>query len=142
MIQRKQSVWLLLAAVCAALMFVWPLYGGTLQNGTVKYFLANSSYSLMIMVALVAALSFFAIFLFKNRPAQMKLVWLALLADIGLTGLAYYNSNRFANGNLFTSGGYKAVVVLPIIVFIFLVLALRGIRADEKMIRNADRFRP
>ncbi len=142
MIQRKQSVWLLLAAVCAALMFVWPLYGGTLQNGTVKYFLANSSYSLMIVIGIVAALSFFAIFLFKNRPAQMKLVWLALLADIGLTALAYFNSSRFAGDPIFKSGGYKAVVVLPIVVFIFLILALRGIRADEKMVRNADRFRP
>jgi len=142
MIQRVQSIWLLLAAICAALMFVWPLYGGTLQNGTIKYFLANSSYSLMIMVGIVAALSFFAIFLFKNRPAQIKLVWLALIADIGLTALAYFNSNQFASGNLFVSSGYKAVVVLPIVVFIFLILALRGIRADEKMVRNADRFRP
>ncbi len=142
MIQRIQSIWLLLAAVCAALMFVWPLYGGTLQNGTEKLFYANTSYTLMIMVGIVAALSFFAIFLFKNRPAQMKLVWLALLADIGLAALAYFNSSRFAGDTMFKSGGYKAVVVLPIVIFIFLILALRGIRADEKMVRNADRFRP
>jgi predicted membrane-bound mannosyltransferase len=141
MIQRIQSVWLLLAAICAALMFVWPLYGGTLQNGTVKYFLANSSYSLMIMVAVVAILSFITIFLFKNRPAQIKLIWLALLASIGLAVLAYYNSSRFASSNNFIQSGYKAVVALPIIVFIFLILALRGVRADEKLVRNADRFR-
>ena len=72
----------------------------------------------------------------------MKLVWLALLADIGLTAWAYFSSNRFAGDPMFRSGGYKAVVVLPIVVFIFLILALRGIRADEKMVKNADRFRP
>ena len=64
MIQRKQSVWLLLAAVCAALMFVWPLYGGTLQNGSVKYFLANSSYSLMIVIGNSSSTIFFRHFSF------------------------------------------------------------------------------
>jgi hypothetical protein len=142
MIQRIQSVWLLLAAVCAVIMFIWPLYGGTLPGGNmVVSFMANSSFLLMLLIGLVALLSVTTIFLYKNRKSQMKLIWVTLLVNIGLIIYTYVAANRFASGRGFVSGGYKATAVLPIVVFILLILAFRGVRADEKLVRSTERFR-
>jgi hypothetical protein len=141
MIQRIQSVWLLLAAVCAVLMFIWPLYGGTSATGIEIELRANKYFVLMLVTGLVTILSFLAIFIFKNRSTQGKVVWLTLLLDIGLGVLTYVFSSRFATENNFVSGGYKIASILPIVIFVLLILAWRGISADNKLIKSVDRLR-
>ncbi len=141
MIQRIQSVWLLLAAACAVLMFILPFYGGTNPAGLVIELRANKYFLLMLVAGLVALLPFMAIFLYKNRSTQGKLVWLSILLDIGLGILTYVYSSRFGGENNFLSGGYKIASVLPIIILVFLILAWRGISADNKLIKSVDRLR-
>lgn len=141
MIQRIQSVWLLLAAACAVLMFLLPLYGGTTPTQLVVELKANKYFVLMLVAGLVAILPFGAIFLYKNRSTQGKLVWLSILLDIGLGVLTYLYSSQFAAEKNFISGGYKIASVLPIVIFVFLVLAWRGISADNKLIKSVDRLR-
>ena len=141
MIQRIQSVWLLVAAALAVLMFLWPLYGGTNPVGLTTELKANKYFVLMLVAGLMVVLPFLAIFLFKNRPTQGKVVWLAILLDVVLGVLTYFFSNRFAAENNFVSGGYKFASVLPIVILVFLIMAWRGISADNKLVKSVDRLR-
>ena len=69
MIQRIQSVWLLLAAACAFASFKFPYYTGTNARGPASYELkADENFLLLLTTIVVGGLAFFTIFLFKKRP--------------------------------------------------------------------------
>ena len=71
MIQRIQSVWLLLAAACAFATFKFPYYTGTNSKGLSPYELkATENFLLMLTTIVVGGLAFFIIFLFKKRKVQ------------------------------------------------------------------------
>lgn len=143
MIQRIQSVWLLLAAACAAALFFFPIYGGVLQNDTVDNYLASSSYLLFLLAIISAALPFITIFLFRNRKLQLKLTFLNILVGIGLIVMIYLKANEFAaqNATVFKSSSYKIAAALPVLAIILSIMAYRGISTDEKMVKSADRLR-
>jgi hypothetical protein len=141
MIQRIQSVWLLLAAACAATMFFFPVYGGLLQNGLPANYLASSSYLLFLLAIVSAALPLITIFLFRNRPLQMKLAFLNVLLGIGLMAMIYFKANEFAAANAFKSSSYKAAAALPVLAIILSIMAYRGISADQKLVKSTDRLR-
>ena len=143
MIQRIQSVWLLLAAACAAAMFFFPVYGGVLQNGLPDNYLASSSYLLFLLAILSTALPLLTIFLFRNRQLQMKLTFLNILLGIGLMVMIYLKANNFAaqNATVFKASSYKVAAALPILSIILSIMAFRGISADEKLVKSTDRLR-
>lgn len=143
MIQRIQSVWLLLAAICAAAMFFFPVYGGVLQNGLPDNYLASSSYLLFLLAIVSAALPFITIFLFRKRQLQMKLTFVNILLGIGLIVMIYLKSNEFAvaNAAIFKSSSYKIAAALPILSIILSIMAFRGISADQKLVKSTDRLR-
>ncbi|MDR1631424.1 MAG: DUF4293 domain-containing protein, partial [Dysgonamonadaceae bacterium] len=68
MIQRIQSVYLLLVAVLMAVMFFLSLS---------KENIVESYYSVFFAISGITAL--FAVFLFKNRKLQMKITWIPIL---------------------------------------------------------------
>ncbi len=143
MIQRIQSVWLLLAAACAAAMFFFPVYGGVLQNGAVNNYLASSSYLLFLLAIVSAVLPLITIFLFRKRQLQMKLTFVNILLGIGLMVMIYFKANDFAaqNATIFKSSSYKVAAALPILAIILSIMAFRGISADEKLVKSTDRLR-
>lgn len=143
MIQRIQSVWLLLAAACAAAMFFFPVYGGVLQNGAVNNYLASSSYLLFLLAIVSAVLPLITIFLFRKRQLQMKLTFVNVLLGIGLMVMIYFKANDFAaqNATIFKSSSYKVAAALPILAIILSIMAFRGISADEKLVKSTDRLR-
>jgi hypothetical protein len=143
MIQRIQSVWLLLAGACAAAMFFFPIYGGVLQNGLPNNYLASSSYLLFLLAIVSSALPIITIFLFRNRPLQMKLTFLNILLGIALMIMVYFKANDFAaqNATIFKSSSYKVAAALPILAIILSIMAFRGISADQKLVKSTDRLR-
>lgn len=143
MIQRIQSVWLLLAAGCAALMFFLPIYGGVLQSGAIKNFLGSSNYLLFLVEIVFTALPLICLFLFKNRQLQLKLTFLHVLLGIALMAMVYFTVNNFITDpvNLFKSSSYKVAAALPVVSIILSIMAYRGINADEKLVRSTNRLR-
>ncbi len=120
MIQRKQTVYLLLA-------FVAMLVGAIVPTGL----------PLLWLIAAVAALgSIGNIFLFNNRPLQAK-----LCVGLLVLGLAYYIAvavMHHANGGTTT---FTWPMALPLVAMLFWFLAYKGINADEKLVRSLDRIR-
>jgi hypothetical protein len=136
MIQRIQSLWLLLAATCAFAGFKFSFYTGTKLNDILFHELnAASSFVLMAGTIAVGTLALITIFLFKNRTLQLRLCVLGILLEAILIFLYYRETTTF------TKGTFSLTAVLQIIIVLAFVLAARGINKDEKLLRESDRLR-
>ena len=140
MIQRIQSIWLLLAAAAAFASLQFPFYTGYLTNDqvkTIKTLSAQSNLLLMILTAGVGLASLIAIFLYKTRKRQLRIILIALLVSIVNLALYFWQTQKFVPGQ----GNYSLTAIFPIITPILLILAMRGIRKDEKLVKSLDRLR-
>ena len=147
MIQRIQTIWLLLAAICifSSLTF-FSFYAGNIEatasdtvNGVIekKFTVLNGMYTIYtnILTIAIGVLSFITIFLFGNRKLQMKLIALAMLLELSLMGFYEYSIKSFSEGT------YSAGSFVHLFVMLFFILALRGIRKDNKIIAESSRLR-
>ena len=137
MIQRIQSIWLLLAAVFAFLTFKLPFYQGAVLLATdVKPAVdAQSTIWLTIVAALTGALAFINIFFFNNRKLQLRICIFGIILTLALIALCFFEMSKFANGSLALS------CVIYFAILAFYIMALNGIRKDEKLIKSMDRLR-
>jgi len=139
MIQRLQTLWLLLGAFFTALTFKFSFYNGSILNSSNQIYSAKLSaqFNLLTLVvtSILLAIIVVDIFLFKNRRLQLRLTILGLI--ISIADIVYYFSKikTFANGELSLSSLFYFVV--PILLF----LAARGIWRDQKLIKSLDRLR-
>jgi hypothetical protein len=137
MIQRIQSIWLLLAAVFAFLTFKLPFYqGAILQAADAKPSVdAQSTIWLTIAAALSGALAFINIFFFNNRKLQLRICIFGIILAVVLIALCFVEMTKFTSGSLALS----CIIYFAIVAFY--ILALNGIRKDEKLIKGMDRLR-
>jgi dipeptide/tripeptide permease len=136
MLQRVQSIWLLLAAVFAFLTFRLPFYTGSHASlpGLVDLN-AQTTIWLTIVAALTGALAFITIFLFNNRKLQLRLCYFGILLTLGLLALCFYEMTKFTNGTMALS------CIIYFAILAFYILAANGIRKDERLVRSMDRLR-
>jgi len=139
MIQRIQTVWLFLVALCAAFTFKFPFYSGNIigKDNLQRYekLTASSNFLLLIFTVTLIGGAIAIIFLYKNRKQQL---WLT----IGATGLAIINIIiYFSQLKKYVSGNVSLAAVLVFAIPIFLLLATNGIWKDEKLVKSLDRLR-
>ena len=156
MIQRKQTVFLLLSAIALGLLFYFPLatFIGDKDSLILYVYKIVSlvpdhapdvpTYFLMPLLSLnilMILLSVVTVFMFKNRLRQLNFVRINLiLLLIMIAVFFFYDVNVLEE----VSGGvvqYETGAYFPLIAFIFFILAYRGIMSDERLIRSADRLR-
>jgi hypothetical protein len=141
MLQRLQSVWLLLAAAAAFCSIKLSFYSGNLiAENQPKAFVsltAQSNLLLLILTAGVGIASLIAIFLYKNRKMQLRIVLLTLLVSLLNLGLYFAETQKYVPGE----GKYDLTAVFAIFIPILLFFAIRGIRRDEKLVKSLDRLR-
>lgn len=139
MIQRIQTIWLFLSALCAAFTYKFPFYTGNKipisVTGEQQKLVASSNFLLLILTALLIVGTFIIIFLYKNRKQQLWLTILALV--ISIVNIIIY----FTELKKFVSGTISLTAILAFIIPIFLLLAANGIWKDEKLVKSLDRLR-
>lgn len=143
MIQRIQSVFMLLAAGLLGLEFALP-FASSQSNGS--GFFSDSVYNVFdsnILLAIVASgilLSIVAIFLFKNRKLQSSLIMGSAFLCVVLLATGYILASNDQSGAL---SGLKLGLgaFLPIGSTICLILANRFIKKDENLVKSMDRLR-
>jgi CHASE2 domain-containing sensor protein len=95
---------------------------------------------LSVIILIICILSFTAIFLFKKRKIQLKLTVSVILLAILFIGLMSFYA-------FWTTGKYQAKLVpgfkmfIPLLMLVFGILAYRGIRKDENLVKSYDRLR-
>ena len=116
MIQRKQTLFLLLAAICLGL----------------AAFLAHGTLLMTILLIVAALTALCCIFLYKNRKLQatITLPVLAVLVLWYILLSVYYGWNMLGWAD-----------ALPLAALLFTFLARKGIIHDEKLVRSLDRIR-
>ncbi len=70
----------------------------------------------------------------------MRLCTVNIILLLGSLGLAYFYLS-FVKLDIEPIINYKLTVAFPIIAVIFTILANRGIKKDEKLVRSLDRIR-
>ena len=149
MIQRIQSVYLLVVSILMVICMCNPIgsiitntneiseFGNlfiTLPDGTKDY----APWALFAILLVVAVLAFVTIFLFKKRMLQIRLTIFSSVMLIGyyLALVAYIF--MLAED---TSFAPSWTICLPFVGIILNWLAIRGIGADEALVKAYDRLR-
>lgn len=157
MIQRIQTIWLLLASALIIALFLFPyfqfatneglaqvlkvsgLYGH--ENGIVSQLEAN--WAMLILTVVLAVLPLYTVLQFKNRKLQLNLILVEIVGVLGL-GVWFYFSGMNALSTLNQSSSLAnfgvGFFLLPL-VLLFLILARTAIQKDEKLIKSVDRLR-
>jgi len=145
MIQRIQSVWLLLAALMNAGVFMFDLYRADITTNGItvtQHVRVNDNFPAMLIALVITIMPLIAIFLYKNRRRQRTMTTLCMVFTIGFIANTLMRVSTFNNGSSApANGSYWIGSILPVIAVVFLILALRGIRKDEKLVKSVDRLR-
>jgi hypothetical protein len=160
MIQRIQTVYLSLAIIALALLFFFQLASFPSDSGMVylKFFLTGIKnptpdgtvpfamgyfVPLILIVLVIAILDGMAISLYKNRPKQIRLTNIAVMLNILfiLAVLFIYIPMIERKTGIKPDYAGGIGIYMPVISLMFLVLANRSIKRDEKLVRSSDRLR-
>ena len=147
MIQRIQSVYLLVSALLIGILFLLPFaeiakegviyifnFRGILLDGAVH----QSGIAIYVLIAAIMASHVFAIFGFNNRKRQKMIIIFTILMMLGLFGMFFFFTYFSFSGAQIS---FEISIVLPLVVIIIDYLAIRSINKDEALIRSIDRIR-
>ncbi len=135
MIQRVQTLWLLAASICGFASLKMPFYVGSVGATAAEEFTATTNLLLMVLTVAGAIVALVDIFLYNNRPLQFR---------IGLSGLAISVLNivlYFIYTKKYDTGAITLTAVFTFAIPAFFLMAVIGIRKDEKLVKSVDRLR-
>ena len=138
MLQRIQSIWLLLAAAFDAITFRFPFANGDWIKdglGRIAELNANTTIWFTILTVINAVLAFITIFLFSNRRLQLRLTYLGVFLTALLLTLYFMELKDFVNDNI------SIWVIFYFAILACYIFAARGILKDQKLIKSLDRLR-
>ena len=150
MIQRKQTVFLLLALIATVCCLCMPVgtfvkdgmgadssvYNLWVEQDGVKNF---AVWPLFVVLLLSCPVCLMAIFAYRNRMLQSKLcvVCMGLMIVWG-AALFFFATTIGGDDSSFHVGFASA---FPVVALVLYFMARRGVLADEKLVRAADRIR-
>jgi DMSO reductase anchor subunit len=139
MLQRKQTLWLLLSLITAILSFKFPFLTGTKIINAVPTagteLFASSNFLLLILTWGLALLAGITIFLYKDRKLQSWLCILGILMAIGVIIIYILQREKFETSTL------ALFSILPFLTLTGFILAYQGVRKDEKLVKSLDKLR-
>ena len=136
MIQRIQTVWMILAAIAVFLTIKFSFYSGTLAIDNSQHVLmAADNFLLLILTSALGTCIIINIFLFKHRSIQFRIVIVAILAECLIIYMYIREIQKYSSGEFTLSSA------LHILIIIFLIFAARGIYKDSKLIKESNRLR-
>jgi len=160
MIQRIQTIYLALTAICGLLMYFFPLVSlvpanelaepviyhlsalevKVIANGTANILMRL--WPVVVLNAITIAFSVFTILQFKQRVKQIRMThFLLILLLIQIVFIVFdveKLSKVAGTGHMMTFGLYS---VLPLLQLLLTRLATGAIKKDEALVRSADRLR-
>jgi len=148
MIQRIQSIWLLLAAITILCLLLVPTIGASTDHG---YYILNgfglqlegakeqtNNIALLVSIILAGLISLINIFNFRNRKLQIRIASLNIFL---IVALSFWLTQMVKGLGQLKVLDIEPGILLPLAAIIFTLLAIRAIKNDEKLIRSADRLR-
>lgn len=155
MIQRKQSVYLLLTTIMSVLFltgiifkfnniegleFILKVNGLYEIKDDGDFLLVLKTFPVLLISVLIPVISSAAIFLFRNRKLQRRIVCILIILNVlliaillyyGLSGMNEYDGTMIPVVRMF----------IPLISVLLLILAAGGIKKDEDLVKSYERLR-
>ncbi len=147
MIQRIQTVFILVAGLLIGSLYVQK-FADIIVNNELHIFNAFGIFKneellfnglpILIFIGIITVLHFVAIFLFKKRILQIRVLAFTIILLLGLCGMFFYFTYAsFDEAKV----AFKVAVALPVVAVILDWLAIRAIGKDEALVRSLDRLR-
>lgn len=154
-IQRWQSVFLLITAVMMACFTFFSLGQAQFSEYTLNFTTLGFSYEgiptdgapsgyqshtwIFFVISLMSAiLPLIAIFLYKNLSLQIRLCLIEILFLIATTVVgAAYGYYQFPDAEV----SWSSLIIAPLIAFVADIMAYNRISHDRRLLRSADRLR-
>ena len=151
MIQRSQTVYLILSVALLAILFLSPIWVVSDHSSALPIYISKSNAAfiggiqhtlpLILSILLAGLTKFVSIFLFKNRKLQIRLVQIGIMFSlicIILIGSYLYiymhiRTEIYARPTLW--------VAFPFIALILDFLAVKGIKKDQALVDSLNRIR-
>ena len=162
MIQRRQTIYMLLTAVLSALLFFMPLVSFNANDNIMKFTIfgiqnpienvslsTDYTWPLVVLTILMTLAPLVTIFLYKKRELQVRLCRLNMLTNIIFVGLVfiYYESDILSvifaveNDIYVLDVAYFIGMAFPLVNLVLEILAIRGIKKDIELLKSIDRLR-
>lgn len=139
MIQRIQTIWLLLASVAAFLTLKFSFYIGNITdaNNVKTMHLLNARFNILLLIVTIAigVIALATIFLYTDRKKQILFTVVNLILSALLILLYFWQKQKFTDGAITLTSIFSFAI--PILLF----LALQAIQKDERLVKSVDRLR-
>ncbi|MDR0971355.1 MAG: DUF4293 domain-containing protein [Bacteroidales bacterium] len=166
MIQRVQTLWLVFIIIVSVASFFFPLatfsfefksettvqqYGllkpqQTIDDAT-QFVQVSNAWSLVFLQGGIILIALVSIFLYKNRPLQIKIVsagvlllaiYIAVAIFVKIDGLEKQIAQLYSQPVVSYN---KISLLLPLLQLGLFMLAQRAIKKDERLVKSSDRLR-
>lgn len=162
MLQRIQSLFLLLATVSSVVLFFVRIEfpsGSTVDGKSVlnvitvcyvseyqpdtKEFVKKTLFVSALLNTLISLIPLIALFLYKNRMRQSLFCRLNILLGAGMIVYLLFTFERYGGAKqlIKDTTAHYLILILPALTVLFSYLANLFILKDERLVRSADRIR-
>jgi hypothetical protein len=155
MLQRVQSIYLLLAGLALFALFLFPFVHNVYVDGKPISIMVTGVFqdingqhthtqfftALTAATAIIGLIPLAIIFLYKNRKQQIALCYSAILVIFGYSFWMAQEVKKVMGDTQIDTHNWGIGLFLSSFSILFIVFALKAIQRDEKLVKSADRLR-
>ncbi|MDB5285340.1 MAG: hypothetical protein JWR05_289 [Mucilaginibacter sp.] len=155
MLQRIQSIYLFLASLAIFALFLFPLVHNVYVDNKPTTIMVTGTYqdvngqqahidhfvALTAVTGIAGIIPLIVLFLYKNRKQQIAFCYSAILLVIGYSFWIAQSSKAIVGDVTLQVNNFGIGMFLCPVAILLLLLAIKGIQRDEKLIKSADRLR-
>lgn len=132
----------MVAALVNACLLLVPFYRWheAADPATLHELRLNTFFPAFIVAIVIIVMPLVAIFMFRKRKQQMAMCAFTLFSIVTFVTMMLSKVGSVVPPTV-TDGTYWVGAALPVISFVFVVLAIMGIRKDDKLVKSMDRLR-
>lgn len=134
--QRIQTLFIFIAILLTAILFFSDAAVIIGEGGTAAGIPYREKLPYLVLMSLGGLAEVVALFSFKKRMFQLRMTAVAFVLMLGLQGWLVYDYFTAPDGMVF-----KFTAIFPLVAAVLDILAIRGIFADELMVRSSKRLR-
>lgn len=154
MIQRIQTIYLLIVAILIGILYFFPMASFVVEQDMSMYNLSVNGLipdvagakplfrvlPLIIFISVIIITSTITIALYKRRMFQIRLCIINIILLLVLQVFMFYFVS-VSKQQLGSNTSFSLIFVFPIISAVLNYLAIRRIAKDESLVRSMDRLR-
>jgi hypothetical protein len=155
MLQRIQSIYLLLACLALYALFLFPFAHNVYVDGKPASITVTGVFedvngartqtqffvALTVATVIIGLIPLAIIFFYKNRKRQIALSYSAILVIIGYSFWMAQTVKSVMGSIQLDTHNWGIGLFLTSLSLLFIIMAAKAIQRDEKLVKSADRLR-